>query len=146
MIHHLVRTARLTRTARDLARKDDGVAAVEFALLAPVLISSLLLMADIALAVSQRMEMDSVLRTAAQLSMADPGLNPVQQALDALTTGAPYEATAQLYCECSGSACTELCSGGADHVAYMLKVDGPYESLFTPVSLDLSSRLEVRVK
>ncbi len=130
-----------------MPRGDDGVAAVEFAILAPVLVSSLLLMTDIGLAISQKMSMDSVLRTVAQMTMNDPGLGAAQSALDTLTSGAPFTATAQLYCDCPGSgACTEPCTAGSDHVSYVLEASGPYTSMITPFTLDLESRIEVRVK
>lgn len=126
---------------------DEGVAAVEFAILAPVLASSLLLMADIGLAVSQKMEMDSAVRTAAQLSMADPGIVSTQAALDTLTDGKAFAATASLYCAClSGSNCTEPCTSGSDHVSYMLVASGQYESMITPFAINLKSQIEVRVK
>lgn len=138
---------RPARSLRDLCRGGNGVAAVEFVLLAPVLVSSLLLMADVGLAISQKMAMDSVLRTVAQISMADPGLGPVQTALDTLTSGEAFNATATLHCVCSGGgSCTEACSSGGDHVSYVLVATGPYDSMITPFTLDLESRIEVRVK
>lgn len=138
--------SRFDRRLKSL-RRDDGVAAVEFAILAPVLVSSLLLMADVGLAISQKMEMDSVLRTVAQISMTDPGLVAAQSALDSLAAGAPFVAQATLHCACpAGGACTEPCTGSSDHVSYVLTASGPYASMITPFRLDLQSRIEVRVK
>lgn len=135
------------RLRRNMCRESRGVAAVEFAILAPVLVSALLLMADMGLAISQKMEMDSVLRTVAQISMTDPGLAAVQAALDTLTDGGTFGATAALYCACSsGGACTEPCASGGAHVSYVLVASGPYDSMLTPFTLDLESQIEVRVK
>ena len=58
---------------RDVGRQTDGVSATEFALLAPLLIFGLLAMADLGLAVSERMTIGHILRAGAQSATEDVG-------------------------------------------------------------------------
>lgn len=55
------------------SRCRQGVAASEFALIAPVLGFTLLASIDLGLAISERMAIDHVLRAGAQAAIADPG-------------------------------------------------------------------------
>lgn len=68
---------RLVRSARD----EDGVAAVEFSLLAPVLFFCCLAVVDAGLAVGERMTIDHVLRAGANFAMQDPGEAAVKNAM-----------------------------------------------------------------
>ncbi|WP_420398016.1 TadE/TadG family type IV pilus assembly protein [Nioella sp.] len=72
-------------------RSERGAGAVEFALIAPLLILMLLSAADLALAVNQRMVMQHILRVGAQTAMAGGSLSEVERALetaeDTLATG-----------------------------------------------------------
>jgi pilus assembly protein CpaE len=56
----------LRKKVRDLKRSEAGVSAIEFALVAPVLALGLVAMADIGLALYERMTIDHVLRAGAQ--------------------------------------------------------------------------------
>ncbi len=73
------------RRLRSIWRQQDGVAAVEFGLFAPILFFSLVATADLGLALSERMTMDHVLRSGAQPAMADLGSDHV---LTVLSTAA----------------------------------------------------------
>lgn len=68
---------------RRLRSNQEGLAAVEFALIAPVLIFSLLASVDLGLAGYQRMALDHVVRSAAQAAMTDPGETGVKSVLQA---------------------------------------------------------------
>jgi pilus assembly protein CpaE len=65
-----------------LRRSEDGVAAVEFSLLAPILFFACLATIDLGMALGERMTIDHVLRAGANLAMADPGTAAVQDALE----------------------------------------------------------------
>ena len=67
---------------RNLWCDTSGVAAVEFALIGPVLVFGLLAMADVGMAVYQRMNIDHMLRSAAHHAIEDPGTPTVQGVLD----------------------------------------------------------------
>ena len=83
---HPALPSRRCRTAIDramaalarLGRKDDGAAAIEFGLLGSVLFLSVVAMADVGLAVSERIAMDHTVRSGAQHAMADLGESNVR--------------------------------------------------------------------
>jgi pilus assembly protein CpaE len=56
-----------------LCRREDGAVAIEFGLLGAVLLLSLVAMADLGLALSERMALEHTLRSGAQQAMADLG-------------------------------------------------------------------------
>ena len=66
-----------------LRRGEDGVSAIEFALIAPMLFLSLLAMTDVGLALNDRMTVDHVLRAGAQPAMRDAGAENVLAMLEA---------------------------------------------------------------
>lgn len=105
-------------------RDHSGVAAVEFALFAPMLIFALLAMADVGLLVHQRMSLDHVLRVAAQIAAEDPGLPAIETALSSavsgdgsgIATGNPIEFTVAKVCACAEApalevVCSTTCAG-----------------------------------
>jgi pilus assembly protein CpaE len=79
---------RIKAAWRSWRGSDDGLAAVEFAIFAPVLILMVLTALDMGFAVYQRMTMDHVLRSGAQFAMVDPegGAAAVQQVLQSTAT------------------------------------------------------------
>ena len=131
---------RLSAMWRRMRGSDDGAAAVEFAIIAPVLVLSGITAVDLGVALYQRMTIDHVLRSGAQLAMVDPGEQAVQDALQATGTKnfGPNEVapagstatsdttihtgpsklrlTAQRYCACpeavgTAVACSTVCTG-----------------------------------
>lgn len=130
-----------------LAQDRRGAAAVEFALIAPALVAAILAMADMGLALNARMNMDTMLRSAAQVAMTDPGLVDLQTSLTAMSGGTGFAATAQLRCDCGTVAgCTTTCASPGDYVGYRLSATGTYSSIITALTLNLSSDIEVLVK
>lgn len=65
--------------------RSEGMSAVEFALIAPVLFFSLIATADMGLALNERMTIDHILRAGAQSAMRDLGPDAV---LDVMTGAA----------------------------------------------------------
>ena len=61
------------RNLRDVMRKTDGISAVEFALLAPLLVFSILATVDLGLAISERMTIGHILRAGAQSATENVG-------------------------------------------------------------------------
>jgi len=138
---------RRTLTFRMFCRDRAAAAAVEFALIAPALLAALVLMVDVGLALNDRMRMDAILRAASQEAMNDPGLASLQTKLSALASGTGYAVAVALHCPCEGSpGCTAPCVDPASYTAYHLTASGTYSSLLTPVTIDLSSQMEVRVR
>ena len=106
-----------TQRAADLARCRSGVAAVEFALIAPMLIVSFLLMLDVGTAIAARMEMDRNVRAGAQAAMS---LNNEVASIEAIVLASNEAADAldvdvALQCRCADASaeCTSPCAGGA---------------------------------
>ena len=154
-----------------LVSADSGLSAVEFALLAPVLLFSLLATADIGLALSERMTIDHILRAGAQIAMADPGIPAVEDALESTAAATPSVSddldvsTPIRYYACpenlgfaeldtsivSGSTCA---GGGHTYIFYHLAATKTYDGLFLPINIggltllefELSSAIEVQVR
>jgi len=138
---------------------EDGVSAVEFALFAPILFFSLLVMVDVGFAIYERMTIDHVLRAGAQEAMNDPGKVRVLAVLDAtaaesfLPADVPIFKVNDLYdprCECPDNegeyvTCATTCSGPtATSIYYNLEGTKTYEGIF--MSIDLASSVEVQVR
>ncbi|WP_262269896.1 TadE/TadG family type IV pilus assembly protein [Microvirga yunnanensis] len=148
-----------------LWRDRRGVSAVEFALIAPVLFTGLVITADIGLAVTERMTLDHVLRGAAQSAMADQGPDKVQKALEQIAArnfAAPGETTeiaeenavtvsAVRFCACAENlsapvACSTTCPGAASTLAYYrMEARKAYNGMLLPrIDFDLTLQVQVR--
>ncbi len=138
---------------------EDGVSAVEFALFAPILFTSLLVMVDVGFALYERMTIDHVLRAGAQEAMNDPGKARVQAVLDATAAESFLPADVPIFkvndlkdpwCECPDNegvyvTCATTCSGPtATSIYYTLEGKTTYDGIF--MSLDLASAVEVQVR
>lgn len=73
-----------------LGSSEDGVAAVEFGLFAPILFFACLATVDLGLALNERMAIGHVLRAGAQSAMADPGEAEVEQVLEDTAKGSNF--------------------------------------------------------
>lgn len=73
---------KMKRPMPKIARDEAGVAAVEFALFAPILFFACLATVDLGMALNERMTIDHVLRAGAQSAMADPGEAKVKQVIE----------------------------------------------------------------
>ncbi len=127
-----------TRLLRDQA----GVSALEFALLAPIILLGSLAVADLALLAHQRMAIDQVLRAGAQQAMLDKSTSPAaEEVVKVLNTMAatgnfavgstvpvnekpPLIVGASRYCVCPDAtegphiACSTICTGSKPTLAY----------------------------
>jgi Flp pilus assembly protein TadG len=100
--------------ARKLLKSESGVAAIEFAIIAPVLVVGILGLAELAGIGYGRTQMHSALRSGAQYFMAG-GYDPnaartiVMNSWPGMPTTASVSVTS--YCSCDGGAgtCNQLC-------------------------------------
>lgn len=144
-------------------RDERAAAAVEFALVLPVLLLMFLSMLDGAFALRQQFRLDHVLRAGAEAAKSDPGISAVQAemsaiaAADARLTGIQI-ATPVRYCLCPEApavapnlapSCTATCAGGVSPgVAFALSATLPHTGLLAPAApmFTLSSALTIQVR
>jgi pilus assembly protein CpaE len=155
----------LKQKVKDLGNSNAGVSAVEFALVAPVLALALVAMADVGLALYERMTIDHVLRAGAQAAMSDPGEKPVLNVLQSTLSQSPTPSNltfdmVKRYCACpedadvepaSAPACgTVTCANSApQYVYYRMAASKTYEAMSLPEVLpdfQLSSSVQVQVR
>ncbi|MEX6509118.1 TadE/TadG family type IV pilus assembly protein [Jiella sp. M17.18] len=146
------------------ARSCEGVAAIEFALIVPVLCFALLAMTDIGFAIGERMGMDQALRTGAEIALADPGTGPVFDAVEASaapqftvvaapqTPGADgFSLDVERFYACpetpdTAVAATTTCAGSTPTAAfYELSATKDYSGLTLP-SFAIGARLKVQIR
>lgn len=108
----------LARLRRDTA----GASAVEFAIVAPILCLGLLVVVDIGMAVTTRMELDRNVRAGAQAAIS---LNNDASAIAGIVraaAGSPRDLTVNVgrSCQCAGAAsgCSALCASGEPPSVY----------------------------
>jgi len=164
MMNVLKRRMAMGTAAPATARGEDGFSAIEFAIIAPFLVIGLLSMADIGLAVFQRMTMDHVLRAGVQSAMADQGPDKVRRTLEASATehftlggGSPVAGKPPItlsvsrYCVCpetptTQTACSTICPSKKPTLAfYSLGATGLYSGSFMP-DIALNPVVEVQVR
>ena len=143
---------------------ERGASAVEFALVAPVLVVACLATVDLGMAISQKMDVDQSLRAASQGAMLDLGEDEVEDLAKAVaaenSTIAPDSGAAATdldisvdrFCACpeSVSAAVDCDSGTcADeanpYVFYRLTAEKEFASLFLP-AIPISSSLLVQIE
>lgn len=156
-----IRSARAKpwRALARLLRAGDGVSAVEFALLAPVLVMGTLSTVDIGRAVYEKMVIDQALRAGAQLAIAGKNENAIRDALEAVAsenftlsdgTGASGQLAVgvESYCGCPGTTaaqvdCTAVCDTGIDASRFWrLTASTSFKGTLLP-AFPLASTLEV---
>lgn len=140
---------------------NSGIAAAEFALLLPVFALSLLAMIDVGLAVNERMTLDRVLRSGAQLAMSGvQDVDALENAVVSSSAGNNEDGTAPSVdnldytlsvtrsCECGGAAgsCTQRCgSGEPPSLFYNFRAWQTMETMMLP-QFDVESNLRVQVR
>ena len=159
----LVRSV-FVRTVREVLHKTDGVSAVEFALLAPMLIFSVLATVDLGLAISERMTIGHILRAGAQTATQNAGITQISlvmrttaaknMTLVAAGSAGTDKAVAlgvRQMCACAAQpavavACSTTCSPSAPtQVYYILTGSKTYAGLILP-RFTQSKTLEVQVR
>lgn len=141
---------------QNFVRNEKGVAAVEFALVAPILLLLLLGLADFGLAMRERMALASAARAGAERAWADSGDNAaITQAVQAAGTldAAAITVAVTEFCECAGtaSACGVTCADGstpATYVGVSVSEDFPlllpYPGIGSPIALTGTAILRVQ--
>jgi pilus assembly protein CpaE len=118
--------------AGDLLRRHDGVSAVEFALIGPMLVFALLAMVDLGVTAIHRLEVDHVLRAGAEIAIVGEDSGAIEAVLkataretfkvagdpDVVDADDPISVTVALLCACDQTTvtpvdCNSLCSGPA---------------------------------
>lgn len=131
----------------------SGAAAVEFAIIAPVLILSVLSIADIGLAVHRLFQIDQTIRNGAEMALRDPGREIVLSVLDEVgMTGDGNVATWSVArrCECpSGSGTvgcgTTACGSQPTNIFYDISGSYTHQGILTP-DRKLSRTASVQVR
>ncbi len=147
-------------------RAQGGVAAVEFALFAPMLVFALLMMFDIGMAAQERMAIGQALRAGAQAAMFDPGEEDVENVIkytaatsfaltqgEANSTGRPLlTPSVTRYCGCPDATetpvdCSLPCAATSTlpYAYYRLSASMTHAGLFLPAFvLDPAMQVQVR--
>jgi Flp pilus assembly protein TadG len=116
---------------RRLGEHEEGAAAIEFAIVAPLFVVALLGGIDLGLAEYDHMQLDHVVRGAAQVAQADPGVTIVGAAAQRLSE-AYFPSTSlptvdvRLFCACPEAMDTALGSCDTTCVAANGNVNAPY--------------------
>jgi pilus assembly protein CpaE len=144
---------------------EGGVSAIEFALIAPLLVFGLLGTVDIGLAVRERMNIDTVLRAGAHGAMSDRGEEFVLQIMrttalenftltqEASTTGKGLlSPEAHRYCACPSDpeaavTCSTTCAGptSSPFVFYRLSAEKNYQGMILP-AIEFNPSIQVQVR
>lgn len=147
--------AKGSKAFRVWATCECGVAAVEFALIAPILIAAVLTMSDLGFAIHERSEIDQALRNGAQHAISDPGEAKVAAVLALVDpTGAGRDSTVftvDRFCSCketpdTQTLCSTTCAGDMPtSIFYSLTGTREFSGFLLPaVTLNRSSLVQVR--
>ena len=130
--------------------KRDGVSAVEFALVAPVLLICLLGGVDMGRVVYQRADMESALRAGAQYFMnGGDDLAKAEQVVSSSWTSKPSGAsiTAETFCMCGTTehACNMPCSDNSNPISYnSVSASATFPGILTSDSHNAAQSVRVR--
>ena len=132
----------LRKLLKRFRRGQRGIAAIEFALIAPLFAVLGVCTADIGFAAAARMDMDQSMRSAAQLSLSANirDVAQLKKAVEQAFSGkAPAPAvTATSTCECPGSGsnvdCYQACdsAGNAPSIFVDLRTQKTYNAIWDP--------------
>lgn len=129
---------------------ERGASAIEFALLAPVLIVALLGTVDVGRALTEQMALGSLLRTGAQTAMAGSDLSRIDHVLHAAKDDSVVLDVKRV-CACpedAGAAvdCSTTCAGpAATAIYYHIDAKKTFSGIFLP-DIPLSRSLQVQVR
>lgn len=147
-----------------ILRNDDGVSAVEFALLAPMLVFALLAMVDLGFAISERMTIGHILRAGAQEATKHNGTAAIDHVLRMTATdempltavGTDGDDTSlslkvRMLCTCQTApevevACSTTCAASQPtQIFYALSGSKTYSGLILP-EFSQAKSLQVQVR
>lgn len=166
----MVLMQRLNRI-RTIRRDEDGASAIEFALVAPILVFSLLAMVDMGRAVFEKIAIDQSLRAGFEAAMIDPGKERVETIIadaagpmfnvtfpadaqsSTVSGGADksLRVTVNRFCACPSAvktsvSCTVRCTPTTfPYAFYDLDAEKNFSGMLLP-RFSLSSHLEVQVR
>ena len=147
---------------RCFTRNSKGASAVEFSLIAPVLIFSVLLMVDVGMALGERMELDHIVRTGAESAMIKHDEEKVLlvmrsiavQSFTSSQTGTetqsaqPLSLSANRYCACGDAtvSCAVACATDEPpNVFFDIGARKPYSGMLLP-DLNFSAKMLVQLR
>lgn len=149
---------------KKLLRASDGSAAVEFAIGAPVLLVGLIIVTDIGLAISDRMNLDQSVRAGAEFAMNNvEDETTLEDMVKSAATGAYGAALNDVNssdiptvdvtrtCECPdapgvSASCTTLCTGDVPpSIYYGFLASKSYQGIFIP-DFTLETEMTVQVR
>ena len=139
-----------TKILNWFARDRSGVAAVEFALLLPIMISALILTLDVSLHVVNRTNMHSAIRSGIQYLMNNGrDLNQLQSVVVNSWSSAPANAvvTTERYCLCFDvrHACNVLCTDNSAPQSYFsVSTSGTLSGFIVDSTLQGAESIRVR--
>lgn len=141
----------MLRKLRTLFCKDEsGVAAVEFALFAPILAGSLVLLVDLGNYAIERTDMESALRSGVQYFMnGGSDLDKAKQVVLASWTSKPENATVvvERFCLCGTveHVCTATCNDGTYPLSYSrIRAVAQYDNLLIDLTNNADRTVRVR--
>jgi Flp pilus assembly protein TadG len=131
-------------------RDQSGVAAVEFALFAPILAMSLVFLVDLSNYAVQRTDMESALRSGVQYFMnGGSDLDKAKSVVLASWTSKPANATVvvERFCLCGSSehVCTATCSDGTYPLSYSrIRAVAQYNNILIDLTNNADETVRVR--
>lgn len=150
----------MRRILQRFVQETRGVAAVEFALLGPTLLLMLLAAIDLGNVMAERESMDHVLRSGAQIAMADGGSTAVLAAMQgtssirftlAAGTKTSIALAATRFCACptspaTATGCGTICTGSLPtNIYYRMTATKTYSGILFP-RFDLNPALQVQIR
>jgi len=136
----------------DFKKSTQGAAAIEFALLVPIMGVMLLGLLDYAIAAVHTMELESATRSGAQYAMLDSSNTAlVATTVENSTLLDPTKLTVTVseFCECSDGStisCATSCGVGSVRKFMKISADYAYTPLFIPGIMNLSGESTIRTQ
>ncbi|WP_299970841.1 TadE family protein [uncultured Roseobacter sp.] len=154
----MIRSVPFLQEAYGVSGDRTGASAVEFSLIAPLIVLGLLGAIDVGQAVNQRIALESTLQAGAAIAMSDPGASAVRNAIafvdgDKKASAQRGTLTLQVdrYCACiadaeTAVACNTTCVGSAPTaIFYRLSGDTTFDgALLPPISIGTENRVRIR--
>lgn len=133
---------------RRFARQTRANAAIEFALLTPILLVLISGTVDLGLGFQQKLQLQSALNSGMQHVMQTQGqdIATTRKVIAyGLGVGSPAEVEVDTFCRCQSSPdCIKACAPGLDRYT-TARISMPYKTAFFEFSLELDSQFEVYV-
>jgi len=140
----------MIRHIATFARNRRGIAAVEFALIAPILIFAVVAINDCAQLILRQNDMHSGVGAAAEYVMRGGSDLPTAQTIG-LSAWPSHSSTASMiaakacYCGTAGSSCTSLCADQSVPSAYVtITANDSYQGWYATTQISTSQRVLVR--